>query len=161
MDTNQSGSSAWDVLWVLSIIVWLGWIASDFLPADADSVQAVVSLAAKSPAAKAELVAALKETPNPDRSDLNKIRKRVNEIIVTETAREVTGDTTLKTPTEMDSQRDRALAAREAKLESTSWESMSNEEKVQYLSSKWAAVLGAMVAAIALFFGWRTIFIRR
>ena len=125
MKRNHKGASAWDVLWVLSIIIWIGWIASDYLPADAQSVQAVVSLSEKSPAAKAELASFLKVTPNPDRSDLAKITKQINEILVTETARQVTGDMTLKTPTELAAQQEvkqsAELASLNAKRRCSTW----------------------------------------
>lgn len=130
---------------IVLVLCSLLWLLSDYLPAQADELKEVVSLAATSPEAKAAVVATLKQTPNPNRMELRHMRNRVNEIIVTDTARKVTGDTTLETPSERDASREREAVARLAAIESKPWSKMSNDERAEFLASKWSILLGAVL----------------
>ncbi len=155
MRCHQRGEGLIDVVWLLVSIAGLMWFASSWLPADAQDVQAVVTLAEKSPEAKADLAAALKAQPNPDRGDLAKMTERVNEILVTEQARVVTGNKDLKTPTQMKAEREAERKARAAVLDAKQWSSMSDDDKGEYIlnhAPQVAMILGGMLllAAIAL-----------
>jgi hypothetical protein len=158
MKSVQRGESTMSLLVSMAVIFgFLVWLLSDYMPADAEDLQAVISLAAPSPDAKSALATALKETPNPNRTELRHMRSRVNEIIVTETARVVTGDKTLETPSERNAANERLGAARLAAIESKAWSEMSGEERAAFLASK-SYVVAAIFAFLGLtLFGWRTI----
>lgn len=81
-------------------LAFLSLILYGYTPVDAVALKDTVKLASSNAEAKAVLAAALQKTPNPNHYELASMSIRVNEIIVTETARVATGDKTLVTPTE-------------------------------------------------------------
>lgn len=158
MNSGQRGAGALDLLVTLALMLGIiFWVFSDYLPAHAEDLQAVIVLAEPSPVAKSVLAASLKDTPNPNRNELRRLRNRVNEIIVTEMARTATGDETLETPSERDASRAMQRAARLAAIESKAWGEMSNEERAEFLVSKWPLLLGFLAFFGFGRFGWRAI----
>lgn len=157
--SGQRGDSFVSFLVALALVVCsLYWLLSDYFPARAVDLQEVVALAGQNPAANVVLAASLKETPNPNRMELRRIRSHVNEVIVTEMARIVTGDKTIETPSERQANREREAVARTAALESKSFGEMSNEERAELVVSKWPIVLFGLVGISLALSGWRTIF---
>jgi hypothetical protein len=138
----------------------LFWTLYDFLPADVNEVQAVVALAAPNAEAKAALAESLSKTPNPDRVDLRRMRRDVNEILVTETARTVTGDLSLQTPSALAAARARDYAERMAAIESRPWRQMSYAEQFAYVSSPQclSGILFVLLVVGGAAFGWSQIF---
>lgn len=153
--TQRGGSTLSALVSAVLILGVLSWLLSDYLPASAEDLQAVVVLAGPSPAAKGALAALLKETPHPNRSELRDMRRRVNEVIVTEMARAITGDKTIEAPAERDAIRERQDVSRIAQLEVKSWGGMSNEERAHFLASKWLIALGVIGFMAGLLFALR------
>ena len=88
---------------VLAIIfACVSYVLYGYSPASADAVNETVKLASSSIDAKSVLSKELRNTPNPNNFELGRINSRVEEIIVTETARVVTGDPALMTPAEQE-----------------------------------------------------------
>lgn len=133
------------------------WLLSDYLPADATELQALVALATPNPDAKTALAESLRETPNPNRVELRRMRSRVNGILLTATARAVTGNKALETPSDRRARVEREQQARLAQLEAKPWSELSNDERALVAASKWpiaAYILGIVVVAA---FGWRIV----
>ena len=160
ISTAQRGASLLSFLLLVALLaVAFRWLLDDYLPASAEDLNAVVALADSSTAARTILVGALKETPNPNRGELRLLRSRMNEVIVTETARAVTGDKTIETPTERASARETQEASRIDQLAAKSWGEMSNEERAALAISR-ASLAVLVLAVIVGFFlltlwGWR------
>lgn len=132
--TNQTGSSALSLLLSIGLVMGaLLWLLSDYLPADATDVQAVVASAASSQEAKKVLAEALKETPNPNRAALNRMRGRVNEVLGTETARAVTGDKSIESPSEREVRGRQEEAEIVARLTRTPWREMILGQQVLFV----------------------------
>lgn len=108
------------------------FIQPKYSPAEANDLQEVITLASESSEAKATLAKSLKENPNPSRSDLKEIRNRINEILVTEKSRAVTGDYSLQTPTALAESKKMSSATEAAELESKTWNQMTTEEKITF-----------------------------
>lgn len=159
MKANQKGGSALGLALYLALV--LGtlflWI-SDHLPADAADVQALVSIAASNAEARKGLAETLKATPNPNRLELRKMHRRINDVMVTEVARQATGDKTLKTPAE----RQAEAAARRSHLQTKPWSELSSGERMDrvldYVLNSAGLVLGAIVFITAAVYGWWTLF---
>lgn len=153
MKSVQRGEGTLSVVISIALITgYLSWVLSDFLPAQAEDLQKVVLTAAASPDANAVVVESLKETPNPNRIELRHMRSRVNEIIVTETARKVTGDKALETPSERNATLERQAEVRLSAIESKAWGEMSNDERADYLASKWWPIaVGALFLPVLVF----------
>jgi hypothetical protein len=117
------------VLVAAACLLW--WLSG--APSKADKVQEVVSLAAKSPEAAAAVAESLKNNPNPSVVELHALRSHVNEILVTETARQVTGDKTIETPTERDAALKRQEVKRYEMLAAKPWAEMTFDEIAEYL----------------------------
>lgn len=81
------------------VVVLFGLYASAvcFGPADAQELQQIAASAAKSPDAKAAFVEYLLKNPSPNRLEAAEAKRLVNEVLVRDTARAVTGDPTIKT----------------------------------------------------------------
>ena len=96
MRISQRGSSSVQaLLGTVFIFGFLYWIAWDYMPSKAEDLQKVVSLAESHPKAKEALADLLKETPAPNNNQLKRIRSSVNEIVLLETSKKVTGDPSL------------------------------------------------------------------
>lgn len=155
---KSRGTGSWDViLWlaIVALAIW-AWVP-DFLPADAGEVKSLAAVAAASNESREAFAAALKQTPNPTRAELRKMRTRVNELLVTETAREVTGDETLKAPADVQRDRSSAEAARQARLDAMAWREMSTEELALWVTSHWQHVLFALALGFGVMIAWRTL----
>lgn len=150
MNSLQRGSGVLDLLALLLLMTLVLLVGSAYLPAEAEDLRAVIALAEPSPAAKAVLVASLKDTPNPTRAQLHRMKVRANEIVVAEMARTMTRDATIETPGQRSATPE--LAASQPK----SWMELSNEERAEFLASNWpiGVVLIAVVWLVGLF-GWR------
>lgn len=156
MKSEQRGSGTVSSLVLVALgIALLLMMVRDNSPAKPEDLQGVISLASINPEANAALAAALLETPNPSRADLDGMRDRVNEIVVTEIAKEVTGETTLQTPSVARATRELHQAQYLAALESKAWAEMSNQERIDFLGSKTHVLvsLGLLIA-----FLWGTAF---
>ena len=137
MKSTQRGQGVLRLLFAMVLIFGTIYVLQwDRMPAEPKDVQAVVALAEASPAAKAKVVAALEKTPNPDRSELRGLRSGVEEILVTEAARKLTGNMNLQTPTEAAALREKEETVRLAGIESKSWAEMSGDEQANYVVSK-------------------------
>ncbi len=91
--TKQSGKSDLAFFMVLAVVwgcVFFWW--HDLEPAGADDLQRTVELASKSPEATTHLQAALKDNPNPNRSQLRSIHKQLDKLVVDQISKAVTGD---------------------------------------------------------------------
>ena len=101
--------------WVCAIAatVFLLCLAYEAGPASPDDVKALVAKAEASPAAMAVLQEGLKNTPTPTRDELTDLREKVNERLMLETSRALTGDPSLRSSTEIkvDDRRKRATEA--------------------------------------------------
>lgn len=150
------------ILWMSAVLmlVTVSWTVYDLLPADVEEVQAVVVRARANAEAKAALATAFAEIPNPDRIDLRRMRRQVDEILVTETARALTGDRSLQTPSALAVIREKDDAAQMAAIESKTWRHMSDDERIAFLTSAPRLTLVALVLVVAgsAVFGWRAIF---
>lgn len=118
------------VLFVIILLAFLSFIFYGYLPANAEEVNNTVKLASSNTQAKAEVAKALRQTPNPTRFDLARIDTRVEEIIVTETARVVTGNKYLTTPTEQ-----KILAERQ-EAEQQAIRKKENDDNIEKIKSK-------------------------
>lgn len=156
MISTQRGDSSLSLLLSLALLFGgLYFVVSDYFPAQADDLQEVVSLASHSPEARAELTAALATTPNPNRKELRRIQYLINEIVVTETARSVTGDASIKSPAAMEADQKADFAARVAAISAKGWGEMTVDEKYDFLYSKLPIIiptLGILAAALLGFF---------
>ena len=154
---SMNGKGSWDTLIWLGLLILALWAwVPDYLPADASDVQALGQKSSVDAEARQALVLALKETPNPNRGQLRQMEKRVNEVLVTAAARGVTGDKTLPTPAEAKAMQAKAEAVRESELEAKAWGEMSNEERAQFVVSKWQYVAFTVAMVLAVIFGLRT-----
>lgn len=159
MKSSQRGDFT---LW-MSVVLMLGvglWTVYDLLPAEAEEVQAVVLHAQSNAEAKAALAASFAEIPNPDRIDLRRMRRQVDEILVTQTARAVTGDRSLQTPSALAAIREKEDAARMTAIEAKTWRHMSDDERIAFLTSTPRLTLVAFVLVVvgSAVLGWRAIF---
>jgi len=163
MRRHEQGSSTLSLL--LSVMLVLGglyWLLSDYLPADAEDLQSLVSLAAPSTEARNVLAASLKASPNPNRIALREMRRRVNDIVVTETARAVTGDKTLESAGERGARLKREEAARIARVQATPWGDLNGDDRAMVIGA-WVTNL-AVLSVFGLFivgasiFGYRQMF---
>jgi len=136
------------------VLACLFWMLSDYAPASAEDLQAVISTATPSPEAKSILAVALKETPHPNRAQLSNMRKRVNEVLVTESVRSLTGDQTLESPSVRAATREKAEEDRLASIESKAWTEMSNEERAEFIARRWGVLLFGLAVVFA---GWRVV----
>lgn len=152
------GTGSGDVMLLLGIVAFAIWAwMPEFLPADAGDVKSLAAVAATTNESRAAFAAALKQTPNPSRAELRRMRTLVNDLLVTETAREVTGDATLKAPADVQQERASAEAARQAKLDAMAWREMSTEEQALWVASQWQHVLFALALVFGAMFAWRTL----
>ncbi|MDR2837752.1 MAG: hypothetical protein LBV49_04160 [Azonexus sp.] len=151
---RQQGNGALSfLLWAFCLSLSVSFLISYYyLPAEPKDVQEIVSLAATSPEAKAVVVASLKKTPNPKNSELNDLRSRVNEVIVTETARTITGDKTLETPSAREVSRERQETARLASIKSKTWAEMNNGERGEVIVPILIGITGSMFAVMFVIF---------
>lgn len=159
MISTQRGDSSLSLL--LSLVLLFGClysVVSDYFPAQADDLQKVVSLASHSQEARAELAAALATTPSPNRKELRRIKYRINEIVVTETARSVTGDASIKSPAAMEASQKADFAARVAAIGAKGWGEMTVDEKYDFLYSKLPLIIPTLGILAAAFFGLFVIF---
>lgn len=144
---KKTQAGAFDVWWLFYVIclcaTFYFW-GMDWLPADAADVQSVVALSEKSAIAKKQVVDALKANPNPSRGDLRRLRLSINDVLVTATAREVTGDATLKTKAETEADESKQRAAVAAKP----WKELDDGQKLERATSY--AGFGVIVIAIVL-----------
>ena len=124
------------ILAIVLISVTLFLLLADHQPAESKDVQQLVALAEASPAAKAVVVSALEKTPNPDRGELRSLRKRVDEILVTEASRRLTGKADLQTPSDAAALREKQEAALLARAESKSWNELTEDEQAAYVVDK-------------------------
>lgn len=83
------------VLTLLVVGFSVAVLMSYFGAADVSDVQEVVAMAQRSPEARALVAETLKSNPNPSNGALRSLRSKVNDVLVTATAREVTGDASL------------------------------------------------------------------
>ena len=133
-------------LGIILIFGSLFWVLADYLPAESADVQSLVVLAAPSTDAKKMLVDFLKASPNPNRGELRQIKTRIDEILVTETARTVTGDPTLESLTEREARSTKEKKLELARLQATPWAQMTKDEQAVFF---WDWFLGRL--AIILF----------
>ena len=117
---------------IVAICLAAMWILFGYLPAEANDLQEVITLASGSSEAKGTLAKSLKENPNPSRSDLKGIRNRINEILVTEKSRAVTGDYSLQTPTALAESKKKSNASEASEPESKTWNQMTTDEKIAF-----------------------------
>jgi len=143
-------SSASLLLWNALVVASLFWLWSDYQQASAEDLQAVISMATPSPEATSLLAVALKETPRPDHAQLRDMRKRVNEALVAESMRSLTGDQTLESP----SVRAAAGVKKEWDRFREAWAEASNEKRIEFVASHWGILLFVLVVA---FIGWRVV----
>ncbi|MDO9099663.1 MAG: hypothetical protein Q7V53_02815 [Caldisericota bacterium] len=149
LKSAQLGKGAASLLVTLALAVAALLIVWGNSPAESQDLQAVISLASSNPESKASLAASLKETPNPSRADLHRMRNRVNEILVNGMAKEVTGDITLATPAEHKATGGYHEADQVAALESKTWGEMNTGERAEYLLSKLPFV-GVLLVLVAM-----------
>lgn len=158
MKSTQRGQGVLRLLFAIVLIFGTIYVLqSDCMPAEPKDVQAVAALAETSPAAKAAVVSALEKTPNPDRGELRRLRKRVDEILVTEASRKLTGNMGLHTPSEAAALRDKQEAALLARTESKSWNELTEDEQAAYVVDKslwglffiiWLGLIPVMLRAV-------------
>lgn len=155
----QRGRAGWELLlWVSIVVLAVCAWAPDFVPADAADIQALVERAQANETAKNALSSALKETPNPSKSDFRRMERTVDEVLVTAISREVTGDQSLQTPSEARKAKEAAHNARANELASKKWSAMSGDEQARFLVGKWGYAAFAVVMLISLVAGAKAIF---
>jgi hypothetical protein len=112
MMTRNQGRAVVDFLMapllLITLLIW--WYSAS--QATPEAVQAVVAQANASPAATAIVQAGLKATPTPTVSELNTIRHQVEERLVLETAKRVTGDQSLRASSEVHAEQENQAQAR-------------------------------------------------
>lgn len=148
MKSAQQGNGAVRLLVTVALVVVVLLIWWGKSPAEPQDLQIVISLAASNPEAKETLSASLKETPNPSRADLHRLRSRVNEILVNELSKEATGDKTLATPSAQKAIGEQQEAARMAALESKAWGEMNIGEQAEFLLNKTHALWVSLVLIV-------------
>lgn len=146
----QQGVSTVDILLGVGFALCCLFLLSSQLPARVDDVKEVAAIAESSTQAKLEFAASLQKTPNPNRSELRAMRSRVNEILVTETARAVTGNDALNTPSQIDAARKKEEAASAIALGSKGWSDMNIGERVQYLYNQTPTIVGGLVGVLLI-----------
>ena len=97
----QRGGIGWLVVWALAVTVLVLTILYEQSPAPAEDVKALASLAATSPQATAILQEGLKQAPTPSRRELADLMSQVNERVVLEASRTLTGDQSLRPTSEV------------------------------------------------------------
>lgn len=90
--TGWIGSAIFGVVCVGILLIW----AAGFMPASQENVQAVVQSAQGNAEATAIVTSSLEKTPTPTITELGRIKDKVNEALVLETAKQVTGNPALK-----------------------------------------------------------------
>lgn len=134
MNTRQKGETSLTFIVSILLMIWgIYSIGSDLAPAKSEDVQALVATAESSQEAKAVLVEFMKKTPNPDVSDLRQIRKKIDNIINTETARKLTGDKSIETPNAREERIYNELEAARDAVRKKSFSQMSIDEVMVYL----------------------------
>ena len=134
MKSLQRGGGAVRILVTLALLVGsLLLILPNWLPAQAEDLQTVIALAAPSAEAKAALSESLIKTPKPTVAQLGKMKSLVNEILVTETVRSVTGDGSLQTATVLAATQEADNKSRMMVIESKDWDQMSDIDRVIYI----------------------------
>lgn len=111
-------------------LAYLSYLFYGYSPASAEDVNKTVKLASSSVEAKNVVSKEFSVTPNPNNFELDRINTRVEEIIVTETARVVTGNRALIAPTE------KKLIAEQKKSEYDAAQKIERERYVEELKSK-------------------------
>lgn len=143
----------------VAIAVWEWVVAPELITADAAEVHALVAKAAPSTEATAVVAEGLKRHPQPTQGDLERMRADVNDVVLTQTARRVTGDPSVPTKAEKERARAAENEARRQRFEALRWDQMSAAERLQLTADRSpliAFVLLLLVVPIAyLYFSRR------
>lgn len=157
MRKKQRGQGAWEtLLWIACVMLAIWAWAPDFVPAEEADIQAVATAAQPNDEARRVLADMLKATPNPTRGELRKVRKKVNEILVTAKSREVTGDKTLQSPTQRAQEQAERAEARLVQIEAKALADMDSEELSIFIASKWNYFVFALAMIAVVWFGFRS-----
>ena len=97
----QRGGIGWLAVWAIAVTFMVVTFAYEWSPAPAEDVMALVTKAATSPGATAIVQEGLQRTPTPSHGELADLRTRVNERLVLDTARALTGDQSLRPASEV------------------------------------------------------------
>ena len=107
---SQRGSIAW-VICAIGVAIFLSCLFYESTPAAPDDVSALAAATKADPAATAILQEGLKQSPTPTRKQLAELRGRVNEQLVLNASRTITGDAGLRSSAELEAEASRKSMA--------------------------------------------------
>jgi hypothetical protein len=142
------------ITFLLGIFLFVGslfWLLSDYRDAQAEDLQKVITTAADNVEANAVIAQALKASPNPNKIELRQLQKKVNEIIVTDLARKVTGDSTLKPPSANEANQSPKASDPLSAGKSKSWSELNSDERKNILIKAGIVLLIATFGACYVF----------
>ena len=166
MKTKQQGFGVFEVVFLVSMIILVIVFSYDYADASASDVAELTQLAQTSNEATSRLQSFLTNHPTPTNSELRAVRKDVNEAVVLEQSRKITGNAKLLSSAEIAKQATLTAARNEERLKDAlnakSIPSMSPDEFMWWLTHKllelWPAVLFILAFPLVMIHGYQLAF---
>ena len=117
------------------LILWVSW---DLSPAPAADVKAVVEMVNEVPAARIKVQTFLANNPSPNNVELKNLKRDINDLVVLEEAKKITGNPDLKSSSEQQAETDAVMAA----MQQSQRQEIAAKKSSELSMTEWIAYIG-------------------